>query len=455
MNPKTTPRVSRRNMLKKAAAAGGGAAATLLAGGERLAVAQAPAVLTGTQAGRRFRAFVVFDNPPGTTIQNSKASVEQVTMKALDDNRVVIRTEACQVCYTITNQAVGNYKPARILGHGAVGVVEAIGAKVRRTQVGDRVIVANTPYCGQCYTCVHGRPDRCQMLPGAGNPMLPIGTLSDGADVVQHNNEGGFGELMIPYEWYLAPVFTRNVTPVELSMLGCVGACGLGTTFGVAPVEPASDVAILGCGPVGLSAVQGARIKGASQIIAIDPIKARRDLALTIGATLALDPNAEGANLVAKVKDLCKGPSDRKFAGGRDWTPNGNNIGPDFVIEAVGGDAFPPKAEAGPDPTGILPLQQAWQMCSSAGHITTVSVGQRGNFTLPGGQWSNGSKNHHPGNMNGVSTLRDMQRFARLVETGQFNAKALATATFPLDRAKDALQTVADRTTISAVITFT
>jgi S-(hydroxymethyl)glutathione dehydrogenase / alcohol dehydrogenase len=444
-------KVSRRNMLKKAAAVGGGAAATLLGGGVQ---AQAPAIQTGTQAGRRYRAYVVFDNPANTTLATARASVEQVTMSALDENRVVVRTEACQVCYTIVGQAVANYNPARILGHGAVGVVEVIGSKVRRVQPGDRVIVANTPYCGQCYSCLRGRPDRCQMLPGAGNPMLPIGKLSTGADVVQHNNEGGFAELMIPYEWYCMPVFTSRATPVELSMLGCVGACGLGTTFGIAPVEPASDVVVLGCGPVGLSAVQGARIKGASQIIAIDPIRARREVALSLGATLALDPNAEGMNLVAKVKDLCKFPTDRKFAGGRDWAAAGNNIGPDYVIEAVGGDAFPPKAEVGPDPTGILPLQQAWQMCSSAGHVTTVSVGQRGNFTLPAGQWSNGAKNHHPGNMNGVSTLRDMQRFARLVDTGQFNAKALATAIFPLDRAKDAVQVVADRTTVSAVITF-
>src|SRR6188472_1887871 len=115
--PKTTA-VSRRGVLKKAAAVGGGAAATLLGG--RVEAAQAPAVVTGSQAGRRFRAFVVGQNMPGTSIQASNASVQQVTMKALDENRVVIRTEACQVCYTIVNQAVANYTPARILGHGAV-----------------------------------------------------------------------------------------------------------------------------------------------------------------------------------------------------------------------------------------------------------------------------------------------------------------------------------------------
>jgi S-(hydroxymethyl)glutathione dehydrogenase/alcohol dehydrogenase len=432
-------RVSRRRAIKHAAAAAIGGGASLLVDS---ASAQAPAIRTGTQAGRQYRAFVV--RPNGGT-------VEAVKMFALDPDRVVVRVEATQVCYTIVNQ-VTSYTPPRIPGHGGVGVVEAIGANVRRVRVGDRVMVANTPYCGQCYTCLHGRPDRCQMLP-ANNPTLPVGTLGDGVEVVQHNNEGGFGELMIPYEWYCIPIF-YDVNPVELSMLGCVGACGLGTVFGVAPVEPGSDVAVLGCGPVGLSAVMGAKIKGASQIIAIEPIRARRDLALRLGATTVLDPNVEGDNLVARVRDLCKGPTDRLFAGGRNPSNALNAAGPDYVVEAVGGDTIPPKAERGPDPTGVLPLQQAWQMCSSSGHLTTVSVGQRGNFTVPAGQWSNGAKNHHPGNMNGINTMRDHSRFARLIQTGQYNAKALVTATYPLERTKEAVQAVGERTTIGAVVVF-
>jgi S-(hydroxymethyl)glutathione dehydrogenase/alcohol dehydrogenase len=436
--------VSRRHLLKQAAAAavGGGAAGVF---GDAALAQQAPAVQTNTQTGRRFRAFVR---------SATAGTVQTVTMSALDENRVVVRTEATQVCYTIVGQAAASYTPPRILGHGGVGIVEAIGSEVRRVQVGDRVIVANTPYCGQCYTCLHGRPDRCQMLPGAGNPMLPIGTLPDGTQVVQHNNEGGFGELMIPYEWYCMPIF-YDVSPVDLSILGCPGACGLGTVFGIAPVEPGSDVVVLGCGPIGLSAIQGARIKGASQIIAVEPIRARRELALKLGATMALDPNVEGDGLVAKVRNLCKPPTERRFAGGGVLVNGGvAALGADYVIEAVGGDARPPRAEAGPDPTGILPLQQAWQICSAAGHVTTVSVGQRGNFTLPGGTWSNGGKNHHPGNMNGVHGMRDMQRFARLILTGQYNARALATGVYSLDQTAEALQVVGDRTTIAAVISF-
>lgn len=442
--------MSRRRLLKHAAAVGGGAAAMIAGAGgltDELAAQgpQAPAVLTGTQAGRRFRALVH---------STARPAVQDIRMLALDENRVVVRTEATQLCYTIVNQSAASYPIPRILGHGGVGIVEAIGSKVRRVQVGDRVIVANTPQCGVCYTCLRGRPDRCQMLPGNGNTMLPIGTLPNGTEVVQHNNEGGFGELMIPYEWYCMPIF-YDVSPIDMSVLGCVGACGLGCAVGVAPVEVASDVVVLGCGPLGLSAIQGARLKGASQIIAVEPIRARRELALKLGATIALDPNVEGNNLVARVKDLCKPPTSRFFAGGG-YSPGAGAgpMGPDFVIEAVGGDAFPPKAEAGPDPTGILPLQQAWQMVSAAGHLMTVSVGQRGNFTLPAGQWSNGAKNHHPGNFNGVHSLRDMPRFSRLIMTGQYNARALATLIVPFEQTLEALQQVSDRTTIGSVVTF-
>src|SRR5712671_6032994 len=180
--------VSRRNMLKKAAAAvSGSAAAGFLGGGvaEAQARGQAPAIVTGTQAGRKYRAFMAFDNAPGTSIRAAKSSVETVTMKALDPDRVVVRTEAAQVCYTIVGQVIGNFKPPAILGHSAVGIVDVIGSRVKRVQVGDRVILANTPQCGVCYNCLRGRADRCINV--ALTPTV-IGTLADGTEVVQQHD---------------------------------------------------------------------------------------------------------------------------------------------------------------------------------------------------------------------------------------------------------------------------
>lgn len=466
--------VSRRDVLKSGVTAAVAGGITALAGASAGAqTAGAPAVLTGTMAGRKFRGYARFEDTGSRVID--------VTMLPLDEDRVVVRTEAAPLCYTMVQQAlfpgntttVANFGAApgvgRILGHGGVGVVEAVGSRVRRVQVGDRVVVHNTPFCGQCYNCVRGRTDRCQMLPGGSGgyrvggafSLLPIGTLADGTQIVQHNNEGGIAELMIPYEWYCMPIFSR-VSALELSTIVCSGSAGLGCTFGVAPVEPASDVCVLGAGPIGLSAVQGAKIKGASQIIVVEPIRYRRELALRLGATVALDPNEyfrqnAGAGpdpLVEKVRELCSfgtGASDRRMAGQRLQ----NAAGPDFVIEAVGGDQIVPSAGPGPDPTGILPLQQAWALNTAAGHVCSTGVAQTGNFSVPGAQWANGSKNHHPGNMNGCNTLRDSQRFARLIETGQFNAKALAPATCNLAGVREGFQKVGNRVEVGVSLVFT
>jgi S-(hydroxymethyl)glutathione dehydrogenase/alcohol dehydrogenase len=265
---------------------------------------------------------------------------------------------------------------------------------------------------------------------------------------------GGFSELMIAWEEQTVPVFS-NVPAAELSLLSCVMTTGLGLAMMRMPVEPGADVVVLGAGPLGLSAVQGARIMGASQIIVVEPIRYRRDLAIKLGATAALDPNVDkGNDLVTKIRRMCATASDRAFAGGRG--PNPNAQGPMFVLEAVGGDRFPPKEAAGPDPTGVQSLQLAWTLCPSGGVIRTCGVGQGAGATVtfPAGQWSNASKTHIPGNFAGVNTMRDVPAFVRLIESKHFDAKSLVGSTFPLERSREALQAAADRTTISAVVTF-
>jgi len=425
-------RISRRSALKKAAAAavGGGAAAL----GGRVA-AQTPAGPGGRT--QRFRAFVRF---------GTGASLQDLTLLPISPRQVVVRTEAAQICYTTTAQALGTNTVAQavIPGHGGVGTVIEIGRSVRGVEVGDRVIVAGGTQCGHCYHCLHGRSDRCLMGNGGGDPNAPIAEMRDGTKVTGFR--GGCAELMVAWEDACVPVFTK-VSSVELAMLHDVGMVGLAATMNVAPVEAGSDVVVLGCGPLGLSAVQGARIGGAAKIIAVEPIRYRRDLALTLGATIVLDPNVEGANLVQKILGLCAGPTDRRLAGG-------GQRGPDFVIEAVGGDLFPPKTEVGPDPTGVLSLQQAWQLCSPTGHVVTTSIGHPAGsmVSFPANQWANASKNHHPGNVAGAHAKRDLPRYVKLIEAGRFDAKGLATGLFPLERARDAFQAAADRTTVAAVV---
>jgi S-(hydroxymethyl)glutathione dehydrogenase/alcohol dehydrogenase len=320
---------------------------------------------------------------------------------------------------------------------------------VKRVEVGDRVIIPVTAQCGECYNCLHGKGDRCQS--GFNRPLLPVASLSDGSPV--NGNLGAFAELSVAWEEQTVPIFT-NHNAAELSLLSCVATTGLGMAMMRVPVEAGSHVVVFGAGPVGLSAIQGARIMAASKIIVVEPIAYRRALAAKVGATAVVDPNAEGDGLVQKLRDMTKGATDRAFAGGRGAAADG----PDFILEAVGGDRFPTKAaEKSPDPTGGKVLFQAWQLCPPGGWIRTCGVGHPvgTNVTFPAGAWSNGTKQQAGGNFAGVNTKRDIPMFARLMESGQFDAKSLVGKTFTLDQAKDALQAAADRTVISSVITLT
>jgi S-(hydroxymethyl)glutathione dehydrogenase/alcohol dehydrogenase len=324
-------------------------------------------------------------------------------------------------------------------GHGGVGIVEAVGSSVRRVEIGDRVIVTITPWCGECYNCMNGRPDRCL---GIGASQGVCAEMDDGTPI--RRCVGGHSELIVGDEEWMVPVFT-SADAGQLSLLSCVSSCGLGMVMTRLPVEAGSDVVVFGAGPVGLSAVQGARIRGASQIIVVEPIGYRRELALKLGATTALDPNAEGEQLVPKIRRLCT-TSNRRWAGG-------GKIGPDYVFEAVGGDLIPPK-ERGPDPTGVSSLRQAWELGSTVGGVVTAGVGQPTGATIsfPATQWANGRTTHLPGK--GTNLKRDLPRYVRFIEAKQFDAKSLVTATYPLDRAREAYQAVGERTVVSAVITF-
>jgi S-(hydroxymethyl)glutathione dehydrogenase/alcohol dehydrogenase len=458
--------LSRREVL-------GSSVAVALAGGAaslstESSAAGAPAIQTGTMSGRRYRALVYSPDEGSHLID--------LRMLPLGPDHVVVRTEASFLSYDKSRQvlgppakgATGAATPPLVLGDGGVGIVEAVGERVRRVQVGDRVIVQDSPYCGTCYNCLRGRADRCQL--GGGAPLAPVAQMADGRHVVQHNNGGGFAELLIAYEWYCHPIFSQ-VPSRDLAALVSEAACGLGMAFGVAPVEPGSSVCVIGCGPVGLAAVQGARIKGASQIIAVDPIASRRALALSLGATTALNPfdyfkksdlqpisggfaAQETDELVKMIRDLCKGPTNRPFAGGRFTNLNGNSDGPDYVIEATGPDLWVPASGPSPDPGGILPLQQAWKLNSTAGHLCTSSVGQAGSISIPAPLFANARKNHHPGNMNGVNTMRDMQRFATLTQTGQFNGRALVPESCSLDDLQQMYRTVAERRVAGAALLF-
>ena len=454
------PAPSRRSLLKTGLAAAGAAAlgvsdAEAKASELRADAAQSRSAAVSTA--RRFRGWVSRGSGTGRT------TLQDLTLRPISGRQVVVRTEATNLCYSNTGVVLGLGPgfPGRlstmalIQGHGGVGVVEAVGPDVRRVQVGDRVCVSGTPQCGACYQCLRGRSDMCQFLGRQGpDDLVPIADMRDGTPVYANSHIGGLAEVMVTFEEWVVPVFTK-ASAADLGMVcSCVSVAGLGATTAqsIALVEPGSIVAVVGCGPLGLSGVQGARISGASTIIAIDPVRARREVAMKVGATHTLDPNAEGDKLVERVRDLSKGPNNRLWAGGRDSGGLLGGAGADFVLEAVGADQARPKVEVGPDPTGILPLRQAYEMCAPGGHIVTTSL-PRGNLTLPAVLFTIGGRTHHAGQAGGASPMRDIPRFVELLDKGQYNAKALATTIVPIERMLEAYEDVVYRTTVTAIMT--
>jgi S-(hydroxymethyl)glutathione dehydrogenase/alcohol dehydrogenase len=455
--------LSRRRLFKKGAAA---AASAALASQSGTVFGQGPAVVTA----RTFRAWISRGTGRGRT------TLQEVRLRPITGRQVVVRTEACNLCYSNVGAVLGiqpappatgatpvnagltganTNDMALIQGHGGVGVVEAVGPEVRRVQVGDRVCVSGTPQCGACYHCLRGRADVCQLLGrNLAGDLVPVADLRDGTPVYSNSHIGGLAELMITPEEWVVPVVTK-ATAVDLGMvLSCVSVAGLGaTTSGtLAVVAAGSTVAVVGCGPLGLSAVQGARIAGASTIIAIDPIRMRRELAMTVGATHVLDPNMESDGIIERVRSFSNGPTNRAWSGGRDSGGRRSGAGADLVVEAAGAEFVRPKLEASPDPTGILPMQQAYQMANAGGHVITTGL-VRGTIALPAFLFAIGGITHSGGQAGGANPMRDIPRFVAMLDGGRYDAKALVTRVVPLRDMLDAYEEVAYRTTVTAIMT--
>ena len=447
--PRPPSRISRRAAMRHGAAMLSGAAlGVTTSASAAAAAAAAPAVQTRTSTGRPFRGLVRH----GTGL-----TVEDLRLRAIQPRQVVIRSQAAAPCYTVvwggalgTNQA----RRASVPNHCGFGVVEDVSPDVRRVQVGDRVVVAGTSQCGMCYQCLHGRPDYCQFTFG-GDDFPAFAEMGDGTPVFAEAGIGGLSEVMVAYEEYCVPVFT-DLPAAELTLLGDQLTSGFAAGQSDMRFEAGSDVVVFGAGPVGIGAIQAGRVLGASQVIAIDPVRYRREFATKMGATTVLDPVAEGTGLVERIREMCKGPTDRRFAGGTSWTKAPNAAmarGADFVVEAAGVQVVPPKVEPQPDPTNVTTVRQAWDCTRMGGHVMLMGLTLQ-DVPLPGVALALLGRTIHPGQQGGLHMMRDIPRFVKLIERGRLDARSMVTKTYRLAEGRQAVQDVADRTVITAVILF-
>jgi S-(hydroxymethyl)glutathione dehydrogenase / alcohol dehydrogenase len=230
--------------------------------------------------------------------------IEEVARGELERSQVLVRIGASGVCHSdlLFRDGEGNAPPPLVLGHEGAGVVEEVGPTVRELAAGDRVICSWVPVCGHCWFCVNGESHLCE---AAAEPPLPRLRRADGSLAAPMLGVGSFAELAIVEETSLVKVHT-DLPDEQLALIGCAVTTGVGAVLNTARVKPGASVAVFGCGGVGQSAIQAARLAGAARVFAVDPVALKRDTALALGATDAVESSTD-ADAVDQIKALTGG----------------------------------------------------------------------------------------------------------------------------------------------------
>nr|WP_162563999.1 Zn-dependent alcohol dehydrogenase [Mycolicibacterium boenickei] len=254
-------------------------------------------------------------------------SIEQVDLAAPGPGEVRVKIAAAGVCHSDLHVTTGAWDvPAPVvLGHEGSGVVSAVGPGVDDLEPGDHVVLSWVPGCGECRACRAGRPAQCSLV---ASVVAPGGTLYDGT--TRLSNERGTIHHYLGVSSYAEEVVVprsgaikvRKDAPLEdIAIVGCAIATGVGAVRNTAGVQPDSTVAVIGCGGVGLACVQGARLAGASRIVAVDVVAEKLDLARQLGATDVVDASKTD-DVVAALRELVADGDD--------------DAGYDYVFDAIG-----------------------------------------------------------------------------------------------------------------------
>jgi S-(hydroxymethyl)glutathione dehydrogenase / alcohol dehydrogenase len=234
-------------------------------------------------------------------------AVEEVELAPPGPGEVSVRLAASGVCHSdwnVISGATPNPLPA-VLGHEGAGIVEEVGDGIETVAEGDHVVLSWLPACGRCFYCRHGRPVLCDVaLADMFRGTLPGGALrlsQDGEPLYHYSYLSAFAERCVVPEGCCVRI--REDAPLDVAALvGCAVMTGFGAAVRRARVEAGSAVVVYGAGGVGLSAVLGARFAGARSIVAADPVAFKRETALEVGATHAVEP-AGAAGLVAELTE--------------------------------------------------------------------------------------------------------------------------------------------------------
>ncbi|MEU6014362.1 Zn-dependent alcohol dehydrogenase [Streptomyces sp. NPDC047515] len=335
--------------------------------------------------------------------------IGQDKLEVLDDveavgfgpGKVKLRIRATGLCHSDVSAMNGVLpQPAPFIpGHEGAGEVVDVGDGVTGLSAGDRVLVCWLPACGACPSCKRGQSHLC--LAGFMNAGTP-NFKRPGGEVFGFAGTGTFTEEVVVGAGCAVPI--PDDVPFEIAaLIGCGVTTGLGAAINTAQVEAGSSVAVIGCGGVGISTIQGARVRGAAQIVAVDPVAARREAALRFGATEAVSP------------DELTDAKQRITAG----------EGFDYVFEVVGKSAT---------------ARTAYENTRRGGTLCIVGAGAMDdNFQANMFELFFDEKRILPSMYGGGDVLRSYERAIALWRAGRIDLESMITHRVRLDGINDAL----------------
>jgi S-(hydroxymethyl)glutathione dehydrogenase/alcohol dehydrogenase len=346
-------------------------------------------------------------------------AVEDLECRDLGPHDVRLRIAASGVCHSdlsIQDGTIPHPLPA-VLGHEGAGVVEEVGDAVTSLGTGDHVVCSWVAPCRQCFYCLHDHPELCEH--GLDHAFAAPYAHGPAGGVLAAFGTATFGEQTVLPEH--ACVRIDREFPLELgALVGCGVVTGIGSVVNSARVEPGAAVAVIGCGGVGLAAIQGARLAGAAPIIAVDRIASKLTLARDNGATETVDATA--GDPVAAVRERTDGR------------------GADYTFEVVG------RSDT---------IRQAYDMTRRAGTVTIVGAGSFDDpvtFTamplMVDAKTIRGCVYGH------TDPARDFPEMVRLHQAGRIDLDALLTRRIVLDDVNDAFRAMQAGEVARSVIVF-
>ena len=339
-----------------------------------------------------------------------------VRLTELGPGEVHIKLVSSGVCHSdlsVQNGTIPMPAPC-VLGHEGAGIVKEVGPGVTDVKPGDHAILSFTPACRKCKACLRGQSNLCETTMSM---MMSPHFVVDGKKIPGMTGCGTFADEMIVPEAAVIPV-DASIPLDVVSLIGCGVTTGVGAALNTAQIKPGSSVAVIGCGGVGIATIQGARIAGAAEILAIDTVDRKLEMAKKFGAThTCLSKDVEAAK-----QQLTAGE------------------GFDYVLECVG------------HPTTI---RLCYDLARRGGTAVVVGVGRLDQqISFSAFEFFYGDKTLK-GSMYGSANVRvDFPRFLRLWKAGKLDLEGMITRRMPLEQVNEAFRAMQAGEVVRSVLTF-